>query len=80
MYINTLTISNRGQIVLPKKIRDILKSKTISLAVNEHNQVVISPVHDIGGSLASYQKSTPLSFDEIRNQSWKDSISVNKGE
>lgn len=78
MYINTLTISSSGQIVLPKKVRDILKSRTISLEVNEYDQVVISPVHDIGGSLAAYQKPTSLSFEEIRNQAWKDSISVNK--
>lgn len=79
MYINTLKISDRGQIVLPKKVRDKLKSRTISIELNEDNQIIISAVHDLGGALSGYQKSTPLSFKEIRNQAWKDSLSMNQG-
>jgi len=80
MYINTLTISSKGQLVLPKRVRDMLKSNLVSLEVNEHNQILITAVHDVGGSLASYQKDTSLTFEEIRNQAWKDSISVTKKE
>jgi bifunctional DNA-binding transcriptional regulator/antitoxin component of YhaV-PrlF toxin-antitoxin module len=80
MYINTLTISSKGQLVLPKRVRDMLKSNLVSLEVNEHNQILITAVYDVGGSLASYQKDTPLTFEEIRNQAWKDSISVTKNE
>jgi len=80
MYINTLIISSKGQLVLPKRVRDILKSNLVSLEVNEHNQILITAVHDVGGSLASYQKDTSLTFEEIRNQAWKDSISVTKKE
>ena len=76
MYISTLTISSKGQIVLPKKIRDILNSNLISLEVNEYNQILIHPVHDIGGALSDYKKTTPLSFQEIREQAWNNSISI----
>lgn len=74
MYVNTLSISSRGQIVLPKKVRDILQSDVISLEVNEHDQVLISPIRDLGGSLSAYQKETPLTFETIRTQAWRDSM------
>ena len=56
----------------------MLKSNLISLEVNEYNQILITPVQDIGGALSAYQKSTPLSFEEIRTQAWNDSVSVTK--
>ncbi|WP_341756178.1 MULTISPECIES: AbrB/MazE/SpoVT family DNA-binding domain-containing protein [unclassified Candidatus Tisiphia] len=73
MYINTLTISSRGQIVLPKKVRDIFKSNIVTLEVNENNQLIISPVCDLGGTLSIYKKDSEISFDGIRQQSWFDS-------
>jgi bifunctional DNA-binding transcriptional regulator/antitoxin component of YhaV-PrlF toxin-antitoxin module len=76
MYVNTISISSRGQIVLPKKVRDILKSDVISLEINEHNQVLISPIHNLGGSLSAYQKETLLPFETIRKQAWEDSTPV----
>jgi len=76
MYINTLTISSKGQIVLPKKIRAILNSNLISLEVNEYNQVLIHPVHDVGGALSDYKQTTSLSFEKIREQAWNNSMSV----
>ena len=80
MYINTLTISSKGQLVLPKKVRDKLKSNLVSVEVNEHNQILITAVHDVGGALASYQKDTPLTFEEVRNKAWEDSLSITEKE
>jgi len=79
MYVNTLSISRKGQIVLPKKVRDMLKTNLVSLEVNEHNQLLISPIHDLGGSLSTYQKPTPLTFEAIRTQAWNDSIEDREG-
>jgi bifunctional DNA-binding transcriptional regulator/antitoxin component of YhaV-PrlF toxin-antitoxin module len=74
MYISTATVTSRGQISLPKKIRDILNSYIISIEVNEKNQVILSPIHDLAGSLSEYQQNSEssLSFDEIREQVWQD--------
>lgn len=74
MYISTVTISSKGQIVLPKRIRTILNSNTVSLLVNDQNQVLLTPINTLEGALSSYNKSTNLSFAEIREQSWNDSI------
>jgi len=38
MYVNTLTISPKGQIVLPKKIRNFLNTNIVTLEVNDSNQ------------------------------------------
>jgi len=78
MYINTLTISPKGQIVLPKKVRKLLNTNVVTLEVNNNKQVVISPINDVAGSLASYQKDTTLPFAQIREQAWNNSVSVLK--
>jgi hypothetical protein len=49
-----------------------------SLEVNDNKQVVISPINDVAGSLASYQKDTTLPFAQIREQAWNNSVSVLK--
>ena len=77
MYVNTLSISPRGQIVLPKRARDVLNSDVISLEINELDQVLISPIRNLGGVLSAYQKETPMPFETIRKQAWEDSIPVN---
>lgn len=75
MYISTLTISSKGQISLPKKIRNILNSNVVSLEMNDNSQIVISPIHDLGGVLSSYKKDTDLSFEKIREQAWNNNLS-----
>ena len=74
MYVSTVTISSKGQIVLPKKIRNTLNTNIISLIINDQNQVLITPIHELGGSLFFYSKDTDLSFEEVREQSWKNAI------
>ncbi|MFY9589994.1 AbrB/MazE/SpoVT family DNA-binding domain-containing protein [Rickettsia endosymbiont of Halotydeus destructor] len=77
MYINTLTITSQGQISLPKKVREVLNSNIISIEINENNQVILSPISDVGGALAAYKKNSTLSFDEIREKVWHENISQN---
>ncbi|WP_341787495.1 AbrB/MazE/SpoVT family DNA-binding domain-containing protein [Rickettsia endosymbiont of Cantharis rufa] len=72
MYIDTLNISPKGQIILPKKIRNILKTNVISLEINDNNQILLSPLRDLSGSLSDYKKNTTLSFQEIREQVWQE--------
>jgi bifunctional DNA-binding transcriptional regulator/antitoxin component of YhaV-PrlF toxin-antitoxin module len=74
MYVDTLTISPKGQIILPKKIRNILKTNVISLEVNDNNQVLLSPLRDLSGSLSDYNNNTTLSFQEVREQAWKQNV------
>lgn len=71
MYVSTLTITAKGQIVLPKKVRNILNTNIITLTINDQNQVVLSPISELGGVLSCYNKNTDLAFAEIREQSWQ---------
>lgn len=75
MYSRTLSIGPRGQITLPKKIRDLFKSKAVIIELNNDNQAVLSPVPDISGIIADYKKDSDLSFDEIRKMAWHKSRS-----
>ena len=70
MVSQTLSIGPRGQITLPKKIRDLFKSNAVVLHLVDKDHVVISPVPEVGGSISNYAKKTNLSFEEIRNTSW----------
>ena len=80
MYVSTITISSKGQIVLPKKIRKTLNTNVISLIINDQNQVLITPIHELGGSLSSYSKDTDLSLEEVRELSWKNTILAKAGD
>lgn len=70
MISKTLSIGARGQITLPKKLRDLFKTNTIVLELVDNQHAVISPVPDVGGAISEFRKETDLSFDEIRNNAW----------
>jgi len=73
MTSKTLSIGPRGQITLPKKLRDLFKSDSITIEIIDDKHAIISPVPDIGGIISEFQKITDLSFEEIREQAWIDS-------
>lgn len=73
MISKTLSIGPRGQITLPKKLRDLFKTNTIVLELVDNQHAVISPVPDVGGAISEFKKETNLSFEEIRNNAWLDS-------
>jgi len=73
MTSKTLSIGPRGQITLPKKLRDLFKSDSITIEIIDDKHAMISPVPDIGGIISEFQKITDLSFEEIREQAWIDS-------
>jgi bifunctional DNA-binding transcriptional regulator/antitoxin component of YhaV-PrlF toxin-antitoxin module len=70
MASQTLPIGPRGQITLPKKIRDLFKSNAVVLKLVDNEHIMISPVPDVGGAISNYTKKTHLTFEEIRNTSW----------
>lgn len=74
MYINTLAITSKGQIVLPKRVRKILNTNIISIEIDDNNKVILSPVSDVGGVFAKYQKNTKASFEEVREKAWRDNV------
>lgn len=71
------TLTTKGQITVPKTIRDTLHLLTgdkIEFVINNANEVILKPVtkksDDVFGMLAQYKKSQAVSIEEM-NQSIK---------
>ena len=73
MATQTLSIGPRGQITLPKKIRNLFKSNAVVLELVDNQHGMISPVPDVGGAVSNYTKKTDLTFEEVRNSAWSNS-------
>jgi AbrB family looped-hinge helix DNA binding protein len=62
----TAKITSKGQITIPKDIRDVLKSSIIKFNIKD-GKVEIEPVKEIAGSLKKYTKTVKkYSFAEER--------------
>lgn len=65
----TAKITSKGQVTIPKKIRDLLHSNVIAFRVVK-GEVRITPVESVGGALKKYAKKHKKSFKQIRNRVW----------
>ncbi len=71
MFIKTVKISRKGQITLPRQIREALGSKVVKLVLKGRT-VVIEPVEDLAGSLKKYAK--PISIEEAKEKAWTEAV------
>jgi AbrB family looped-hinge helix DNA binding protein len=63
-------VTSKGQVTIPKKIRDHLNSEIVEFEI-DNNAVIVRPVKSVGGSLNRFaQPKRPLK--KIRNQVWKE--------
>lgn len=62
-------ISSKGQVTIPKKIRDLLGADIIKFKV-KNNEIKIEPVEDMAGSLSKYAKKG-TSFKQERQLAWE---------
>ncbi len=74
MLTKTLFIGPKGQVTIPKKIRDLFNTNTIVIEVLDNTHAVITPAPDVAGAITEFRKKTNLTFDEIRKDAWKESI------
>ena len=66
----TSIITSKGQVTLPKPVRDFLQSRAVEFEIREE-EVVLHPVRSVGGSLKRYAKSyEPV--DVVRDKVWKE--------
>ncbi len=61
-------ITSKGQVTIPKKIREILSSDTVEFEVIKGN-VVVKPIKSVGGSLSQYAKKY-IPFKKMRGKVW----------
>jgi AbrB family looped-hinge helix DNA binding protein len=66
----TAKITSKGQVTIPKRVRDVLESNTVEFIISD-DTVIVRPVRSVGGALAKYAaKHVPLK--EVRNKVWKE--------
>jgi len=75
----TAKITKKGQVTIPRKIRDKLESEVIQFDIVDDN-VVIRPVKSVAGSLSSYAKKGLIPFKEAREKAWEEAIRERYGE
>ena len=70
MLTNVSRLTKKGQVTIPKKIRDKLKSDAVVFEILDDN-VIIKPVKSVAGVLQKYAKAlTP--FKEARENAWEE--------
>jgi len=62
-------ITSKGQVTIPKKIREMLGSDMICFKVKE-GKVYLEPIRDVGGALKKYAKKG-VSHDKEREIAWE---------
>jgi bifunctional DNA-binding transcriptional regulator/antitoxin component of YhaV-PrlF toxin-antitoxin module len=68
----TVKISSKGQITLPRQIRDILQSDIVRI-VADQGLIKIEPVKDAAGSLSHYAgRYVPLK--KIKGKVWEEAV------
>ena len=64
----TATITSKGQVTLPREVRDFLKTRTVEFEVMD-DVVVLRPVESVGGSLTQYAEGHH-SIHAVREKVW----------
>jgi AbrB family looped-hinge helix DNA binding protein len=70
MLTNVRRLTKKGQVTIPKKIRDKLKSEAVVFEILD-DQVIIKPVRSVAGALQKYAK-TLFPFKEAREKAWEE--------
>jgi AbrB family looped-hinge helix DNA binding protein len=66
--LTTAKITKKGQVTIPKQIRERLKSDIIEFDIVD-DTIIIKPVKSVAGSLKKYAK-TVIPFKEAREKAW----------
>ncbi len=76
MITDTVKITSKGQVTIPKEVRNIINSDIINFEIIE-GKVVINPVKSVAGSLQDYSKELG-SFEQVRNLAWEKAVDERK--
>ncbi|OGQ86295.1 MAG: hypothetical protein A2512_04960 [Deltaproteobacteria bacterium RIFOXYD12_FULL_56_24] len=74
----TATITSKGQITIPREIRNFLDSRTVEIEV-VNREVRIRPIRNVAGALAKYAEGKQVEpLSEIRDKVWEEVASDRK--
>lgn len=66
-------ITRKGQITIPRVIREKLRTEVIEFDVVD-DQVVLRPLVSVAGSLAPHAKKQAIPFQKAREKAWDRTI------
>lgn len=67
----TATITSRGQVTIPRRIREFLHATVVQFEIVDEI-VVLRPVRSVAGRLAAYAGKRPASLESVRDRVWKE--------
>ena len=70
MLTNVSRVTKKGQVTIPKKIRDKLKSDAVVFVILD-DKVILKPVISVAGALQKYARAL-IPFEEARENAWKE--------
>jgi bifunctional DNA-binding transcriptional regulator/antitoxin component of YhaV-PrlF toxin-antitoxin module len=70
MYSSSVKITDKGQVTIPKEVRNALGSNIICFEISQQGKVMINPVKSVYGMLNEYSTNQG-SFTNERNVAWK---------
>jgi len=80
MATQAVRITKKGQVTIPKKIRERLKATAVYFeVVNE--EVVVRPVRDAAGSLGEYARNVrpDVYVEQMKDRAWEEAVHEKAG-
>jgi len=77
--LTTAKITKKGQVTIPRKIRERLDSQIVEFAI-VGNDIVMRPVKSVAGSLRPHAKKEAVRFKEAREKAWDEAVRERYGE
>ena len=80
MTTTAVKITRKGQVTIPKAIRDILKANAVYFEV-EDDSVMVRPVRDAAGSLRDYARNAKgcVSMKQMKKEAWEVAVREKAG-
>jgi AbrB family looped-hinge helix DNA binding protein len=75
-----IKITQKGQVTIPKEIRDRLKTNAVYFEV-ENDVIIVKPVRDAGGSLREFSRNAKpgVSMKQMKDKAWEVAIREKTG-
>lgn len=75
MTTAAVKLTQKGQVTIPKEIREKLKSNTVYFEV-EDDIVMVKPVRDAAGSLSEYARNVKpgASMKQMKDKAWEAAV------
>ncbi|MEW6328130.1 MAG: AbrB/MazE/SpoVT family DNA-binding domain-containing protein [Thermodesulfobacteriota bacterium] len=75
MTTAAVKITKKGQVTIPKKIREVLKTNTVYFEIR-NDTVIVKAVRDAAGSLSEYAKNVKpgMPMKDIKERAWEEAV------